>query len=445
MQDNDTLELAAQGGLPWIDLSVMRSEVIHSAPGSVEVELGSLRIKLIATRDEMQFLQHHERRVFTDQALLDRHTEQRDDMPTIDLPETQTESEELNQAPLVRMTRHLLLDAIAQGVSDIHITPERERVSIKFRVDGFLVEQPATPQHLEKRVLARIKVMANLDLTESGRAQDGAIEVIDLNGDTRRFRVAILPALHGEKAVLRLVGHVDDLPPLHGLGMTETQFESMQGLLHQTQGLILVTGPTGSGKSMTLARCLLDLARDDRHVATVEDPIEFELPGVHQVQLNRARALDFPTSLRALLRQDPDVIMIGEIRDQETAHIAIQAAETGHLVLATVHTKRAQDAEKRLAHFGIAPTHLNTVLKRVIAQRLIRTLCEICHGQGCGECQGGYRGRTGLFEMFSPNQTTHPAEEDYRDSIAHHLAHHRTTPEEIHRVLGFEIVSHTLD
>jgi type II secretory ATPase GspE/PulE/Tfp pilus assembly ATPase PilB-like protein len=219
----------------------------------------------------------------------------------------------------------------------------------------------------------------------------------------------------------------------------------MQGLLHQTQGLILVTGPTGSGKSMTLARCLLDLARDDRHVATVEDPIEFELPGVHQVQLNRARALDFPTSLRALLRQDPDVIMIGEIRDQETAHIAIQAAETGHLVLATVHTKRAQDAEKRLAHFGIAPTHLNTVLKQVIAQRLIRTLCEICHGQGCGECQGGYRGRTGLFEMFSPNQTTHPAEEDYRDSIAHHLAHQRTTPEEIHRVLGFEIVSHTLD
>ena len=436
MQDLDTLELAAQGGLPWIDLSIMRSECIQSSPVGARVHMGPLSIELIATRNDMQFLQHHDARVLTDQALLDRHTEQRDDLPMIDLPDTQNESEELNQAPLVRMTRHLLLDAIAQGVSDIHITPERDRVSIKFRVDGFLVEQPATPQHLEKRVLARIKVMANLDLTESGRAQDGAIELTDLNGDTRRFRVAILPSLHGEKAVLRLVGHVDALPPLHNLGMTRSQLTMVQSLLNQTQGLILVTGPTGSGKSMTLARCLLDLAREDRHVATVEDPIEFELPGVHQVQLNRARALDFPTSLRALLRQDPDVIMIGEIRDQETAQIAIQAAETGHLVLATVHTKRAQDAETRLAHFGIAPTHLNTVLKQVIAQRLIRTLCQICHGDGCGECRGGYRGRTGLFELYSPSQTRHPPEDDYRDSIAHHLANQHTTQEEIHRVLG---------
>ena len=436
MQDLDTLELAAQGGLPWIDLSIMRSECIQSGPVGARVHMGPLSIELIATRNDMQFLQHHDARVLTDQALLDRHSEQRDDLPMIDLPDTQNESEELNQAPLVRMTRHLLLDAIAQGVSDIHITPERDRVSIKFRVDGFLVEQPATPQHLEKRVLARIKVMANLDLTESGRAQDGAIALTDLNGDTRRFRVAILPSLHGEKAVLRLVGHVDALPPLHNLGMTRPQLTMVQSLLNQTQGLILVTGPTGSGKSMTLARCLLDLAREDRHVATVEDPIEFELPGVHQVQLNRARALDFPTSLRALLRQDPDVIMIGEIRDQETAQIAIQAAETGHLVLATVHTKRAQDAETRLAHFGISPTHLNTVLKQVIAQRLIRTLCQICHGDGCGECRGGYRGRTGLFELYSPSQTRHPPEDDYRDSIAYHLANQHTTQEEIHRVLG---------
>ena len=233
------------------------------------------------------------------------------------------------------------------------------------------------------------------------------------------------------------MGHASSIPPISGLGLTDRQANTIHQLLQSTQGLILITGPTGSGKSVTLARMLLDLAREDRHVASVEDPIEFELPGVHQVQLNRARKLDFPRSLRALLRQDPDVLMIGEIRDQETAAIAMQAAETGHLVLATLHTKRAQDAPYRLAHFGIDEHLLNACLQLVIAQRLIRTLCSICKGQGCSECHQGYRGRAGLFEFWRPGDPITDPLFDYQESVTHHLVQQQTQEKEILRVLGY--------
>ena len=437
MDGLDTLELAQHAGLPWVDLSLIAPTAITATEHGPQLSLPRVgHLPLIADAEHLAFMMPFQIRGLTDQGDFDRWTARMDDEHTLEFEDERTDDTELTQAPLVRYTRHLLLDAINQGASDIHINPSANGYTVKFRQDGFLTQQPQAPGQLEKRLLARIKVMANLDLTESGQAQDGALFVDDSIGRRRRFRVSVLPSLHGEKAVLRLVGHAGEIPQLGELGLTDTQFQRVHQLLAETQGLILVTGPTGSGKSLTLGRLLLDLARADRHVASVEDPIEFELPDVHQVQLNRQRHLDFPTSLRALLRQDPDVLMIGEIRDQETAEIAIQAAETGHLVLATLHTKRACDAPSRLAHFGVHGTHLEAVLKQVIAQRLIRTLCKICLGTGCGECNQGYRGRTGLFEFWQHTDSSHPEAYDYAESIAHQLALGRTTSTEIQRVLG---------
>lgn len=433
----DTLELAQHAGLPWVDLSLVSPQAVSATVQGPELTLPIIGpLALVADADRLQFLMPYQLLGLTDQTDFDRFTTRQDDDHLLEIDDDRAEETELTQAPLVRYTRHLLMDAINQGASDIHINPSPSGYLVKFRVDGFLQSQPTAPGQLEKRLLARIKVMANLDLTESGQAQDGALFIDDSSNRRRRFRVSILPSLHGEKAVLRLVGDSSEIPPLTALGFTESQYLRVQDLLKQTQGLVLITGPTGSGKSLTLGRMLLDLARDDRHVASVEDPIEFELPGVHQVQLNRNRQLDFPTSLRALLRQDPDVLMIGEIRDRETAEIAIQAAETGHLVLATLHTKRACDAPNRLAHFGIASHHLESTLRQVIAQRLIRTLCTICHGSGCGECRQGYRGRTGLFEFWHAADVTQSEAFDYNESIAYHLGSGRTTTTEIQRVLG---------
>lgn len=433
----DTLELASHAGLPWVDLSLVLQRAIKPTELGPELQLPMLGgLPLVAHSNRLQYLMPYQILALTDQVDFDRFTARQDDEHTLEFEDERTEEAELTQAPLVRYTRHLLLDAISQGASDIHINPNPQGYLVKFRIDGFLQTQPTAPGQLEKRLLARIKVMANLDLTESGQAQDGALFVDDAIGRRRRFRVSVLPSLHGEKAVLRLVGHASGIPELQSLGFTHTQLQVVRGLLQATQGLILITGPTGSGKSLTLGRMLLDLARDDRHVASVEDPIEFELPDVHQVQLNRHRNLNFPTSLRALLRQDPDVLMIGEIRDQETAEIAIQAAETGHLVLATLHTKRACDAPSRLAHFGIHAHHLKSTLRHVIAQRLVRTLCGICQGTGCGECHQGYRGRTGLFQFWRPSDPERPETDDYQESIVHQLTLGQTTQTEIQRVLG---------
>ena len=438
MDEQDTLDIAVPRGLPWIDLSLVHPERIEATESGPLVHLtDNLKLPLTSQSRGLDRLMPHQLLAMSDQEHIDRYTIQGDDMDPLEFEDSGHDEQELMQAPLVRYSRHVLIDAIQQGASDIHVTPTDHGYDIFLRIDGFLVKQPDAPQQLERRLIARIKVMANLDLTESHSAQDGSLVVVDSHQERRRFRVSILPSLHGEKAVLRLVGHASSIPPISGLGLTDRQANTIHQLLQSTQGLILITGPTGSGKSVTLARMLLDLAREDRHVASVEDPIEFELPGVHQVQFNRARKLDFPRSLRALLRQDPDVLMIGEIRDQETAAIAMQAAETGHLVLATLHTKRAQDAPYRLAHFGIDEHLLNACLQLVIAQRLIRTLCSICKGQGCSECHQGYRGRAGLFEFWRPGDPITDPLFDYQESVTHHLVQQQTQEKEILRVLGY--------
>jgi len=437
MDEHDTLDIATQTGLPWVDLSLVHPNRITSTEtGPVVALTEHLQLPFTSTSSTLSHLMPNQVLAMSDQEHIDRFTVRGDDPDQLEFEDATQDDQELTQAPLVRYSRHVLLDAIQKGASDIHISPTPAGYDIFLRIDGFLVKQPSAPQQLERRLIARIKVMANLDLTESGTAQDGSLTVTDSQQHRRRFRVAILPSLHGEKAVLRLVGHASSIPPISGLGLTDQQTTEISHALNATQGLILITGPTGSGKSVTLARMLLDLARKDRHVATVEDPIEFELPNVHQVQLNRARQLDFPKSLRALLRQDPDVLMIGEIRDQETAEIAIQASETGHLVLATLHTKRAQEVPNRLSHFGITQPAFDACVRLVISQRLIRTLCLICSGSGCSECNQGYKGRAGLFEFWRPGDPIHDVQFDYYASVTHHLSRHATKDKEIQRVLG---------
>lgn len=442
MNEFDSLELAQWSGLPWVDLSLIRPDSLQATPTGPALRLlERLWVPVYAKRDRLTHGMPYQLAALSDEQDCERFTTRQDDDPPFDSEEQTPEDRALTQAPLVRYCRHLLLHAIHLGASDIHINPTLKGYQVFFRMDGFLVEQPEAPHQLENRLIARIKVMANLDLTESGQAQDGAVMVEDAQMRRRRFRVAILPSLFGEKAVLRLVGHASEIPTRSALGLTPTQHLRLEQFIEQTQGLILITGPTGSGKSVTLARLLLDLARQDRHVASLEDPIEFELEGVHQVQLNPKRKLDFATSLRALLRQDPDVLMIGEIRDRETASIAIQAAQTGHLVLATLHTKRAVDALPRLAHFGIHETSVNGTLRIVIAQRLVRTLCRICAGLGCADCRGGYRGRTGLFEFWAPGDPVLHETTDFLASVTHQLALKRTTLKEVHRVLGYSPIA----
>ena len=437
MEEQDTLDIAICQALPWIDLSLIDPHRLESSENGPLMHLSQcLKLPLVSHPSSLGRLMPHQLLAMTDQEHMDRYTLRGDDNDPLEFEDIQSDEQELTQAPLVRYSRHVMIDAIQQGASDIHVNPTPTGYEIFLRIDGFLVKQPSAPQQLERRLIARIKVMANLDLTESGTAQDGSLTVIDSNQVRRRFRVSVLPSLHGEKAVLRLVGHASSIPPISGLGLTHAQSETIHQILQITQGLVLITGPTGSGKSVTLARMLLDLAREDRHVASVEDPIEFELPNVHQVQLNRARHLDFPRSLRALLRQDPDVLMIGEIRDQETAEIALQASETGHLVLATLHTKRAQEVPNRLSHFGISDHLFNASVRLVIAQRLIRTLCKICSGAGCSECNQGFRGRAGLFEFWKPGDPIRDERFDYHESVAHHLKRHTTKEKEIQRVLG---------
>jgi protein transport protein HofB len=437
MDEQDTLEIAARNGLPWIDLSLVDPHRIESTERGPILQLHSLvKLPLISKSNTLRHLMPNQVLAMSDQEHIDRYTVRGDDPVQLEFEDSIQDEHELTQAPLVRYSRHVLTDAIQKGASDIHISPTATGYEIFLRIDGFLVRQPSAPQQLERRLIARIKVMANLDLTESGTGQDGSLTVTDAQRHRRRFRVAILPSLHGEKAVLRLVGHALSIPPISGLGLTDQQTNEITKALNATQGLILITGPTGSGKSVTLARMLLDLAQEDRHVATVEDPIEFELSNVHQVQLNRARQLDFPKSLRALLRQDPDVLMIGKIRSQETAEIAIQASETGHLVLATLHTKRAQDVPNRLAHFGITSHAFDACVRLVISQRLIRTLCLICDGNGCSECNQGFRGRAGLFEFWRPGDPIGDARCDYYASVTHHFARRATKDKEIQRVLG---------
>jgi general secretion pathway protein E len=308
-------------------------------------------------------------------------------------------------APIIRLLNALLTQAARENASDIHIEPYEQHSAVRFRVDGTLREVVRPNRALHAALISRLKIMADLDIAEKRLPQDGRIS---LRIGTRAIdvRVSTLPNAHGERAVLRLLDKSGAKLNLAAVGMEGNTLQRFTQLLKQPHGIVLVTGPTGSGKTTTLYAALSLFDANINNIMTVEDPIEYEIPGVGQTQVHARIELSFARALRAILRQDPDIIMIGEIRDFETAQIAIQASLTGHLVLATLHTNDASSAVTRLIDMGVDAYLLSSSLLGVLAQRLVRKICPACAGKGCASCaQTGYAGRTGVFELLVADDT----------------------------------------
>jgi len=317
-----------------------------------------------------------------------------------ELPAVEDLLETSDDAPIIRMLNALLTQAARDGASDIHIEPYERHSSVRFRVDGTLRDVVQPNRALHAALISRLKIMAELDIAEKRLPQDGRIS-LRLGSRAVDVRVSTLPSAHGERAVLRLLDKSEARLTLEAVGMQGTVLQQIDQLITQPHGILLVTGPTGSGKTTTLYAALQRLDATRSNIMTVEDPIEYELPGIGQTQVNAKIDLTFARALRAILRQDPDVIMIGEIRDFETAQIAIQASLTGHLVLATLHTNDAASAITRLTDMGVEPFLLSSSLLGVLAQRLVRKTCTECQGSGCDSCgHTGYAGRTGIFELL---------------------------------------------
>ena len=332
-------------------------------------------------------------------------------------------------APIVRLVNNIVQGALAAGASDIHIEPQERRARVRYRIDGLLYDQMAIPKQHQAAVVSRIKIMSRLNIAERRRAQDGRIAFRDASGNEYDLRVALMPMLYGEKAVIRILEKTSALDSLEKLGFLREQQTLYERLVGKPHGIVLVTGPTGSGKSTTLYATLNRINVPTVNITTIEDPIEYHIEGVNQVQVNPKTGTTFASGLRSLVRQDPDIIMVGEIRDAETAEIAVQAALTGHLVLSTLHTNDATSALVRLQNMGVEPYLLASTVIGCVAQRLVRTVCPQCRqwlpasgavvealglatasttappsvasGKGCGRCAGrGLRGRTAVFEVM---------------------------------------------
>lgn len=303
-------------------------------------------------------------------------------------------------APVVQLVDRILRDAADQGASDIHVEETGGDVRVRFRIDGVLREATELPAGVRRAVLSRIKVMAGMDISVRRRAQDGRM-ALDHRGRSLTSRVSTLPVNGGEKAVVRLLDPEASPGGLETLGLATGDLAALRRMLQAREGVILTTGPTGSGKSTTLFAALSEVDRDRLNVVTLEDPVEYRLPGANQVQVDRRAGLGFADALRAVLRQDPDVVMVGEIRDRETAEIAMAAAVTGHLVLSTLHTTDAPGAVTRLVDMGVPPFLVAGGLVGVVAQRLVRRICPACGGRTCPRCGDGLRGRTGVFQLLT--------------------------------------------
>lgn len=330
-------------------------------------------------------------------------------------------------APVIRMVNMMLVEALRTGASDIHIEPEEKTVRLRYRIDGKLVERPGPPKNLQNAVISRIKIMSDLNIAERRIPQDGRTHIKAM-GKEVDLRISLLPTVHGEKIVIRTLDKTQLLGGVDNLGLDPHSLKSFKYALAQPNGIILVTGPTGSGKTMTLYSCLQDLNQVHTNIITCEDPVEFQIPGLNQVQIRSDVGLTFGAALRSILRQDPDVILVGELRDQETSHIAIEAALTGHMVLATLHTNNAPQAVTRLIDMGIEPFMLGSCLVLAQAQRLYRRLCPACkkvatsidaevleanhipanffegaqiyEAKGCPRCTNGYKGRGAVMEVL---------------------------------------------
>ena len=335
--------------------------------------------------------------------------------------------ESAGDAPVIRITNSILIEALRKHASDIHIEPMEKTVRLRNRIDGVLYESPSPPKNLQNAIISRLKIMAQLDIAERRVPQDGRFKIKAL-GKEVDVRVSILPTVHGEKVVMRILDKTALAPNLEALGLDQLSYDNFTYALAQPYGMILVTGPTGSGKTTTLYSALQELNKTETNIITTENPVEYQLHGINQVQINPRVGLTFAAALRSILRQDPDVVMVGEIRDAETATIAVEAALTGHMVLSTLHTNDAAGAIARLTDMGIEPFMLASSVLLTQAQRLYRKLCPVCKREidvpvevlrknridparleggklyekaGCPKCNGlGYKGRGALMEIL---------------------------------------------
>ena len=341
-------------------------------------------------------------------------------------PQEAVAGTDADDAPVVKFVNKMLLDAIKKGSSDLHFEPYEKMYRVRFRTDGILHEAARPPVQLVSRISARLKVMSNMDISERRKPQDGRVKLKVSKTKSIDFRVNTLPTLWGEKIVMRILDSSSAQMGIDALGYEDVQKELYLQALKQPQGMILVTGPTGSGKTVSLYTGLNILNTEDINISTAEDPVEINLEGINQVNVNPRQGLDFSQALRAFLRQDPDVIMVGEIRDLETAEIAIKAAQTGHMVMSTLHTNSAAETLTRLRNMGVPAFNLATSVNLIIAQRLARKLCNKCKRVhevpreallaegfreeeigsftlyqpiGCEDCNAGYRGRVGIYEV----------------------------------------------
>ena len=350
-----------------------------------------------------------------------------EDMATKTAAPSSTETAEVD-TPVVRFVNKILMDAIRQKASDIHIEPYEGKLRIRYRLDGVLHEIANPPLSLAARITARVKILSHLDIAERRIPQDGRIKLTLSKGHEIDFRVSTLPTQFGEKVVIRVLDSSGADLSVSALGLEPEQLKAYEDAIYRPHGMILVTGPTGSGKTVSLYSALSTLNSPEVNISSVEDPIEINLPGINQVNINEKANLSFSTALRAFLRQDPDIIMVGEVRDLETADIAIKASQTGHLVLSTLHTNDAPSTIIRLLNMGVAPFNVAASVHLILAQRLVRKLCAACRKpveypeevltgagfsgsgsfknlklfgpEGCDECTRGYKGRTGVFQVM---------------------------------------------
>ena len=368
-----------------------------------------------------------------------------------DLPRPQVLDEEISlerlrrmadEQPVVRLVNRLTEEAVRKRASDIHIEPQERHIRLRYRVDGVLLTRGTLPEYVQAQVVSRIKIMANMDIAERRLPQDGSFQT-RVDGRAIDVRVSTIPSFYGEKAVLRLLDKSAPIYDLDKLGLSAQNYEVLRRIIQRPQGIFLLTGPTGSGKTTTLYAILNQLNNEKVNVLTVEDPVEYQIAGITQMQVNVRAGVTFASSLRHFLRQDPDIIMVGEVRDQETARIAIQAALTGHLVLSTLHTNDAPGAITRLLDMGVEPYLVASALEGVAAQRLVRVLCPKCReadaagaeelrarfgtaapagtyylGRGCEFCNyTGYRGRVAIFEIAEMN-------DELRHLVINRVPHH---------------------
>ena len=369
----------------------------------------------------------YNRQVGSDQTVMSDLNEETLDQVAQELEEVQDLLDAADEAPIIRLVNQLLFRSVKQNASDIHLEPFEKELVVRFRIDGVLYDVMHPPKKAQNSILSRIKIMANLNIAEKRLPQDGRIR-IKLAGKDIDIRVSTLPTSFGESVVMRLLDRSKVLLNLDSIGMKGGNLKTIRDLIHKSHGIILVTGPTGSGKTTTLYAALTEINSSDVKIITVEDPVEYQIPGINQTQVNPKINLTFAAGLRAILRQDPDIVMIGEIRDKETAEIAIQASLTGHLVLSTLHTNDSASAATRLIDMGVEPFLVASSLVGVVAQRLVRTLCKTCaeiyepteaeleqlglshqvlQGHviykpvGCPQCLNtGYSGRTAIHEIL---------------------------------------------